>query len=495
MSNSEQQLKNIIEAAIMAAGEPLGLDKIQSLFVDDKEPPSRDAIKDVLQLIIDESSGRGVELKEVGSGYRFQAKQDYAHWVSRLWEEKPARYSRALLETLVLIAYKQPITRGEIEHVRGVAVSSNIIKTLQEREWVRVVGHRDVPGKPAIYATTRAFLDYFNIASLDELPTLAEIRDLDKINAELDLQPPNAEAATPANDNGADLSPGIDNVEGDADVVADSAQVDDTQTDNAVTENELIEDEGERGVTAVQESSGESLIEQQPLHAQATENDNAPSAIIDTPVLDETLVEAMMAEDTIADESGLDEPALDKSGLEEGLVEDDHAIVEPVLADTPNDSELDVQATDLDLEGVVEDTRAPDMVESDNEPVMEALATDTAESAISGANGGNEIDELALLDVVPGDEPSVISASKYLKNSAGLTDIELYEGDVSQLQEGDGEAVLPIKSQQKPSDKDPLDSDDGPISNEHVAELETVTEEADDDDYSLSDNVDSGYRG
>ncbi|WP_455222316.1 SMC-Scp complex subunit ScpB [Kaarinaea lacus] len=193
MSITEQQLKQILEAAIMASNEPISIEKMLELFVEEKEPPARDAIKEALGLIETECEARGVELKKVSSGYRFQAKKDYSPWVSRLWEEKPARYSRALLETLVLIAYKQPITRGEIEHVRGVAVSTNIIKTLLEREWVRVVGHRDVPGKPALYATTKAFLDYFNLTSLEELPTLAEIRDLDKINPELELQEPGSE--------------------------------------------------------------------------------------------------------------------------------------------------------------------------------------------------------------------------------------------------------------------------------------------------------------
>jgi segregation and condensation protein B len=177
----------------MASSEPLSIDKMLDLFTEDKEPPTRDALKEALDSIEAENAARGVELKKVSSGYRFQAKKDFSPWVSRLWEEKPARYSRALLETLVLIAYKQPITRGEIEHVRGVAVSSQIIKTLLEREWVRVVGHRDVPGKPALYATTKAFLDYFNLNSLDELPTLAEIRDLDKINPELELREPGLE--------------------------------------------------------------------------------------------------------------------------------------------------------------------------------------------------------------------------------------------------------------------------------------------------------------
>ncbi len=171
----------------MAAGEPLTIDKMLALFAEDKEPPERDAVKEAIKQIEQECETRGVELKKVSSGYRFQAKKDFSPWVSRLWEEKPARYSRALLETLVLIAYKQPITRGEVEQVRGVAVSTNIIKTLLERDWVKVVGHREVPGRPALYATTKAFLDYFNLTSLEQLPTLAEIRDLTKINPELEL--------------------------------------------------------------------------------------------------------------------------------------------------------------------------------------------------------------------------------------------------------------------------------------------------------------------
>lgn len=202
MRITDEQLKQILEAALMAASEALTIDKMMALFAEDKEPPTRDDIKNAIKLIEQESENRGIELKKVSSGYRFQAKKDFSPWVSRLWEEKPARYSRALLETLVLIAYKQPLTRGEVEQVRGVAVSTNIIKTLLERDWVKVVGHREVPGRPALYATTKAFLDYFNLKSLDELPTLAEIRDLEKINPELDLQEPGTESVS--NDGGSE---------------------------------------------------------------------------------------------------------------------------------------------------------------------------------------------------------------------------------------------------------------------------------------------------
>ena len=183
------QLKNIVEAALLAAGGPLSLDHLQALF-EEAEQPDKKRLRAVLESLAEDYAGRGIEIREVASGWRIQVRQEVSHWVSRLWSERPPRYSRALLETLALIAYRQPITRGEIEDIRGVSVSSNIIKTLLEREWIRVVGQRDVPGKPSLYGTTREFLDYFNLKSLDDLPTLAEIRDLDEINRELQLEDP-----------------------------------------------------------------------------------------------------------------------------------------------------------------------------------------------------------------------------------------------------------------------------------------------------------------
>ena len=178
-------LRQIIEGAIFAADSPLTLDKILSLFEGDQ--PTREQVRDTLKKIEESCAERGFELKKVASGYRFQVRQEYSKWVSRLWDEKPQRYSRALLETLALIAYKQPITRGDIEEVRGVAVSTNIIRTLLERDWIRVVGHRDVPGRPATYATTKNFLDYFNLSHLHELPDLSEVDDLGKVNEELNF--------------------------------------------------------------------------------------------------------------------------------------------------------------------------------------------------------------------------------------------------------------------------------------------------------------------
>lgn len=179
------KLQAIVEAALLAAGKPLSVDQLRDLFAED-ERPARQVMEHVLVMLESACEGRGFELKHVASGYRLQVREAYAPWVGRLYEEKPQRYSRALLETLALIAYRQPITRGEIEDIRGVTVSSNIIRTLQEREWVRVVGHKDVPGRPAMYATNRQFLDYFNLTNLEELPPLAEIRDLDEIGREIE---------------------------------------------------------------------------------------------------------------------------------------------------------------------------------------------------------------------------------------------------------------------------------------------------------------------
>ncbi|GGE70230.1 hypothetical protein GCM10011533_23290 [Streptosporangium jomthongense] len=199
------RIQAIAEAALLAAGKPLSLDQLRELFPEE-ERPARQVMEHVMMLLDNACEGRGFELRKVASGYRFQVREEFAPWVGRLFEEKPQRYSRALLETLALIAYRQPITRGEIEDIRGVAVSSNIIRTLLEREWVRIVGHKDVPGRPAMYATTRQFLDYFNLSGLDQLPPLSEIRDLEEIGREVEknLQAEiefDATPAQPADDN------------------------------------------------------------------------------------------------------------------------------------------------------------------------------------------------------------------------------------------------------------------------------------------------------
>lgn len=186
-SLSENRLQHIIESAIMVAGRPLSKNDLLKLF-DENEEISATDIQAAIHAIQERYADSGVELRELASGFQFQARAENSPWLGKLWEERPPRYSRAFLETLSLIAYRQPITRAEIEDIRGVAVSTNIIKVLTDREWIRVVGYKEVPGKPALYGTTKNFLDDFNLKSLDQLPTLAEIKDLENQEAKLQVQ-------------------------------------------------------------------------------------------------------------------------------------------------------------------------------------------------------------------------------------------------------------------------------------------------------------------
>jgi segregation and condensation protein B len=252
--SSEEKLKQIVEAALLAAGRPLSLDQLLNLF-EEREQPEKKVLREALDSLMEDYQGRGIEVVEVGSGFRIQVRAGLSPWVSRLWAERPPKYSRALLETLALIAYRQPITRGEIEDIRGVSVSSSIIKTLTEREWVRVVGHRDVPGKPALYATTREFLDYFNLESLNELPTLAEIRDLDSINRELELSDPDKAAHAAEEATGGDA-------ETDDEIIAESAEIltgdvadEDVASETVEPESEATADNSQDEIQALVEAA------------------------------------------------------------------------------------------------------------------------------------------------------------------------------------------------------------------------------------------------
>tara|TARA_R110002110_G_scaffold415561_2_gene650838 strand:- start:39004 stop:39864 length:861 start_codon:yes stop_codon:yes gene_type:complete len=249
---SETGLVQILEGALLAAGRPMTVAQLGELF-EEHERPDNTALREALQEVAARCEDRGFELQEVASGYRFQVRQSLSPWVARLWQERPQKYSRALLETLALIAYRQPITRGEIEEIRGVAVSSNIIKTLHEREWIRVVGHRDVPGRPAMYATTRQFLDYFSLKSLDQLPALAEIRDLETLNAELGFSEPLPEGAEAAGSAEGTTPPGLTVVGGTEHVPSEAALH--AEAGAAVDGNDAVEAGVEIGDTAEDEDS------------------------------------------------------------------------------------------------------------------------------------------------------------------------------------------------------------------------------------------------
>lgn len=184
------EIKHVVEAALLGAGRPLSLDQLGELFASGSDDVDRGMLREALEELGEDYQGRGIELKEVASGYRIQIRTSMTSRLAPLWEQRAPRYSRAMLETLALIAYRQPVTRGDIEAVRGVSVSTNMVRTLLERGWIRVVGRRDVPGRPTLYATTREFLDYFGLKKLDDLPPLSEIKDLDDLNVALELPEP-----------------------------------------------------------------------------------------------------------------------------------------------------------------------------------------------------------------------------------------------------------------------------------------------------------------
>jgi segregation and condensation protein B len=210
------QLKHVVEAALLAAGRPMDLNDLRALF-GDEHAPSKDDLRSALAALDADYAGRGIAVHEVASGFRIQVRPSFAPWLGKLWEERAPRYSRALLETLAIIAYRQPVTRGDVEEIRGVGVTTNIMRTLLERNWIRVVGFRDVPGKPAMYGTTRDFLDYFGLKKLDDLPPLGELRDLDSMSAQLDFDPAVAASAAAGDEAGEPSEAGAepDSPEGD----------------------------------------------------------------------------------------------------------------------------------------------------------------------------------------------------------------------------------------------------------------------------------------
>jgi len=294
------KLKKILEAVLLGTDKVLSVQQLDTLFEQDEDRPTRDEIRQALHEMADDYQDRAYELKQVASGFRLQVRQDYADWVGRLWEEKPARYTRALLETLALIAYRQPITRGEIEEIRGVSVSTNIIKTLLERDWIKVLGHKDVPGKPSLYGTTREFLDYFNLKSLDQLPTLAEIKDLDSIHPELALDE-NARGEQSADADTSKVEPG--------EVEPGEVEQGDAQTDDDAGTGNIDEADAQVGAVATDDNTGEIAGE-----TDDTELDESAAAN-DT---DSALTEAEIAalDDEARNDQDLEDEANDQNARE-----------------------------------------------------------------------------------------------------------------------------------------------------------------------------------
>jgi segregation and condensation protein B len=237
---NDQYVRNVIEAALLAAGRPLASDELVTLF-DERDGSNTDEVRAAIEALRSDYETRGLELVEVASGYRIQIRASVAQPVSRLWQERPTKYSRALLETLALVAYRQPITRGEIEQIRGVTVNPNIIKTLLERSWIRVVGHRDVPGKPELLGTTRDFLDYFSLQKLDDLPTLAQLKELEDLRVQMSLPgaDPVVDADALAADAGAAADPTSEAASDDS--VSDDHAADEPGTDDATADDDELD--------------------------------------------------------------------------------------------------------------------------------------------------------------------------------------------------------------------------------------------------------------
>src|SRR5580693_7450821 len=226
---NDQYVKNVIEAALLAAGRPLAMDELVSVF-DERDGSNAEEVRSAIAALTEDYASRGIELVEIASGFRIQIRADVAAPVSRLWQERPAKYSRALLETLALVAYRQPITRGEIEQIRGVAVNPNIIKTLLERSWIRVIGHRDVPGRPELLGTTREFLDYFSLKKLDDLPTLAQLKELEDLRVQLSLPGADPLVAAAIDADGAPQDPAALDAGADEDDDQDTMRADDADS-------------------------------------------------------------------------------------------------------------------------------------------------------------------------------------------------------------------------------------------------------------------------
>ncbi|MDG2494024.1 MAG: SMC-Scp complex subunit ScpB [Luminiphilus sp.] len=291
---AETGLVQILEGALMVAGEALSIQRLSQLF-DEFDRPANTDLREALDEVGRRCEGRGYELVQVATGYRFQVRQNLSTWVGRLWQERPPRYSRALLETLSLIAYRQPITRGEIEEIRGVAVSTNIVKTLQERDWVRIVGHRDVPGRPAMYATTRQFLDYFNLKSLEDLPPLAEIKDLENLSGDLPLEVFSAEISEPEAETDTDREMPVKSTE------AGTAPSADTSLDDSTAEEVVLEEAYEEEPPQQSHDSADEILTEGVAEGEVSEDEASIEASSE-----QKMTDGNVTTERASDENGVD---------------------------------------------------------------------------------------------------------------------------------------------------------------------------------------------
>jgi segregation and condensation protein B len=442
-----KQLKQIIEGALLASGQALDVKRLLELFVDDLDPATgqkvtAEDIDAAIESIVRDCEGRGFQLKQVSSGWRFQVREETAPWVNRLWEEKPQKYSRAMLETLALIAYRQPITRGDIEEIRGVAVSSHIIKTLAERDWVKVVGHRDVPGRPSLYATTKIFLDYFNLKSLEELPSLGELADIEQLNPELNLEVKGVEVAKPessteeAADSGdsspeqqeltehTDDDPEADGEEGlqyDAEQLDLESETPEPETfepetlepveqDIFDTDPEVLEDDS--GVVTSEETTDEPLNhsgEPQEDFAMAVGSEH-DADIADTDIAENNIADNSIAENDIAESNQSDDVAVAPdleyqtdldADLNEFVDDEENSVVESD-ANEQFDSSIDDENIDDDDVSVNE-------IEEESERHDQADLEESEQTQALGASNHEDSDENALEDIADNTDEDQLS--------------------------------------------------------------------------------------
>jgi segregation and condensation protein B len=368
---NEHDLKHIIEATLLAAGKPITTQQLLDLF-DERERPTPELFTTAVGMLVADYENRGIELVEVASGWRIQVRPKAAEVVSRLWSERPAKYSRAFLETLALIAYRQPITRSEIEEIRGVSISSTIMRTLQERGWIRTVGHREVPGRPELLGTTREFLDYFGLKSLDQLPTLAELKDIETIGVQLEL---------PADQPQTEASP-----EGET---AASTEEGAATTEEAVASGEAAESTGETEANADASADDADADDD----AEADTDDDDDDAEADDDVESETVAEA-------DSESDSDEGDADDSDTDDAADDDDDGAESD--EDSDDDTEMLADADDADDTELLADGDADD---DDTELSADADDDDTELSA----DGDDDDTELSA-DADDDDEDSGASS-------------------------------------------------------------------------------------
>ena len=394
-------LENVIEAILFAAGRPMSIEQLAKIFEEDERPETSD-INLVLERISENYAGRGIELKKVASGYRFQVRQEMAPLVSGLWSEKTPRYTRALLETLALITYRQPVTRGEIEEIRGVSVSSNIIRTLHEREWIRVVGQRDVPGRPAMYATTRHFLDYFNLQSLNDLPPLGELSNLDAMAETFDsgLQAEPQQDNVSADDQGS-VRVSVEDDSKENTIIPDRGEAEAFQKQKEEADREVfstvdellaniktdfvdlpvnndnasdVQDETVRNEEAENTAMDDEAVENTAMDDEAVENTAMDDEAVENTAMDDEAVENTAMDDEAVENTAMDDEAVENTAMEDEAVENT-AMDAELVENTAMEDEL-VENTAMEDEAVENTVMEYEAVQGEGLPDENEVATE-----------------------------------------------------------------------------------------------------------------------